>query len=393
MKDEMVLFVSMKRLLIALFVFAVVPTTVEARTTTWEFENQRKVEGWTTNNLNIQLIPEGLSISAEQNGQMYRGGGVGHFSDSVSITYASPTGVDGVLFWHMPGQPAKEAYQIPLKLDPTQSLQTIVLDLSRIKEWSPKADSVGIVVNGGAQLLLQRMVFSGPSVMDSVIYPVQSFFQFDNIHAYTINFLWGPMMVYSEEQVEKVYTKIPPLGDSWNEAWYWLIALVVLGAFVIRYFRHVSVVATTLLVVSCIWIINDVRMGSEFIGFALHDVEHWWNRPLESKTYRDRGSFSAFTEILTPLTEGEPAYVLLASQPWPYLGSLRYHTYPSNPLFLNENTDVSTLSDKRIWAVYQRNDITVSDDGRLMLDSSPISPPGKVIVPFEPNSFIFQVDA
>ena len=318
---------------------------------------------------------------------MYRAGRIGQSSESVAFTYASPTGVSGVLFWHMPGQDAKEAYQIPLNLPAGNTVQTIVMDMSRIAEWSPKLDSFGFVMNPGEQLLLQRIEFSGPGLIDRIVYPLQSFFVFDEMHSYSINFLWGPMMVYSKDLVPKIFTEIPPYGDSWNAVFYGLILLFVLAAWILRKKRLVAVVVIS------IWLLLDMRMSAEILSYAANDVSNWWSKPIQERTYRDRGGFTVFAQLLADTVQKDESYVLAASQAWPFVGTLRYETYPALPTFFTNDLDAADLSDKRLWAVYRRNDFAVNEEGQLTRNGEPLTEPGTVLLQYEAHSFLFRIDS
>ena len=127
-------------------------------------------------------------------------------------------------------------------------------------------------------------------------------------------------------------------------------------------------------------------MGTEIISYAHKDVKTWWSQPYKLKDYRDRGSFAAFSHLVTEYTEGEENYVFVASHGWPYWSTLLYTAYPSLPLRLEEATD-----DVRTWVIYNRRDISLDDQNRLTLDGEPITPPGDMMLNFEPGSFVFQI--
>src|SRR3989344_4390175 len=204
--------------------------------TTWNMMNQDKVEGWKATNItSVQLTPGGLAISTQTRGQLVKAAKIRHDVDSISITYASAAGAQGVFFWHAKGMPPTEAYQIPIAFRPSATSEQLVLDMSRVREWdTAKLDSLGFALDAGSQITLQSVELSGPGLLDKIVYPAKSFFLFDNMQAYSINFLWGPLMTYGEEQMQRLYSQVPPLGKSSNPVFYAVIFLALIATFVMR---------------------------------------------------------------------------------------------------------------------------------------------------------------
>jgi hypothetical protein len=125
-------------------------------------------------------------------------------------------------------------------------------------------------------------------------------------------------------------------------------------------------------------------MGIELVSFAKTDGRTWWSKPLELKDFRDRGSFTAFAKTAAVFTEGKDQYVFIASHGWPFWGSMKYEAYPALPV--SEKTDTSGID---TWIIFNRFDIKTNGDGRLVVGGVPISPPGDIMMQFEPGSFVF----
>src|SRR3989344_4293016 len=340
--------------------------------TTWNLVNHEKIEGWKATNItSVQLTPDGLAISTQTRGQLVKAANIRHDVDSITITYSSIAGANGVFFWHAKGMPPTEAYQTPISSRRSAAAQQLVLDMGRVPEWdTKKLDSLGFAIEAGSQMTLQAVELSGPGLLDKIVYPARSFFLFDDMHAYSINFLWGPLMTYSEEQMQRLYSQVPPLGKSANPVFYAVMLVAMVATFVLRKrLRHPS--AICFLVVAVLWIVYDARMGAEFIRAAHKDIQTFWSKPVELRDFRDRGSFNAFARTVAPYTEGKDRYVFIASRGWPYIGTIQYETYPALPASYEEDA----AKDADTWIVFDRSDITVNTEGRLVLEGNPISPP------------------
>ena len=357
------------------------------KVTVWDLQNQATLEGWNTVNLTtVQLMPEGLSITTSTAGQLVKKSKLRHSVDTISTTYISPTGGEGIFIWRAPGMKEEEVYQVPVTFKPGGTPQQLVLNMSNVPEWNSRSDRIGFVLNANIEFLLQQMEFSGPSTMDSIVYSVKTFFTLDQARAYSINFLWGPLRTYTERQYTGLFSQFPPVADSWNTVFYYILGIgLIIALWRKRRIGRKATVAFFILF-AIIWVLYDARMGTEIVSYAHKDVKTWWSQPYKLKDYRDRGSFAAFSHLVTEYTEGEENYVFVASHGWPYWSTLLYTAYPSLPLRLEEATD-----DVRTWVIYNRRDISLDDQNRLTLDGEPITPPGDMMLNFEPGSFVFQI--
>ena len=356
-----------------------------AKTTTWNLMNLQKLEGWNTANLTtVNLIPQGLAVSTQTQGQLVKISDLKHSVDKIGITYISPTGGGGLFFWRAPGMKEEQVFQIPISFSPSTTQQKVILDMGDVTEWDARSGRIGFGLNEGSQLILQEMSFTGPGLIDNIIFPIKTFFKFDNNHAYSINFLWGPLMAYSQEQLDALYNKVPPNGDSWNTFFYTILAACAVFVFLMKKFKRKNLTLVFITLLAACWLLYDVRMGSEFISFARTDVKTWWSKPIELKDFRDRGSFTAFAKTAAEFTTGKENYVFIASHGWPFWGSMKYEAYPALPIAHDSDTEgVDT------WIIFNRNDIKPDEEGRLTMNGVAISPPGDIMLPFEPGSFVF----
>ena len=105
------------------------------------------------------------------------------------------------------------------------------------------------------------------------------------------------------------------------------------------------------------------------------------------RTFRDRGNFYDFVDAALPHIRERDTYLFMSGQRWPYLGAMRYLSYPSMPLDPGTATDaIDTV------VVFQRPDITVNDAGELMYRDQKLSTPGTVLLQFDEHSFVFRMN-
>ena len=83
--------------------------------------------------------------------------------------------------------------------------------------------------------------------------------------------------------------------------------------------------------------------------------------------------------------EDQEKYIFIATHRWPFLGLMRYYTYPNIPV------DPLQAEETDTWIVYRRPDFTIDARGRLTSDGIAFSSPGKVLHEFEKGTFVFRV--
>jgi hypothetical protein len=127
----------------------------------------------------------------------------------------------------------------------------------------------------------------------------------------------------------------------------------------------------------------DVRMGGEFLSWMQHDAKTYSTVHEGLRTFRNRNRFYDFADMAKELVSDRTDYIFFAEREWPYLGNMRYITYPSIPGNDFDRDDT--------WVIYRRSDLTVGADGRLMLLDEPVTNPGTVLGQFDENSFVFRV--
>lgn len=376
-----------KLLFFSALVLTCLPGTGLAAETVWNMEGVNKLEGWNHRGFSqITLTPDGLLMQTEESqGQLARPGPIRHKVDTITITYSSPTGASGIFFWQKPDQVGNQAYNIPMRFSASTDTTSMVLDLTKLPEWTPNSKLIGFNFNADAQILLKSITFDGPGIGDTLRYAIPSLLTFDEYKSYAVNFLWGPRLVGTPEAVEMMYASKPPLGPSVNIYLYIGLLLVFAVLMLRKKIKHTAVLVPMLWCIAAVWIAYDIRMGAEILSYARADWNMWWSQPIELKDYRDRGSFTAFSKVAQEYAEGEEYYALITPTGWPYFGTLTYETYPALPLALTDD-----LSGVSLWFVYRMRNVEVNENGALTVDGEAVSPPGQVLLRFEPGSFIFR---
>jgi len=378
-------------LLIALALL-LAPASALAATTTWNFAGEKKIDGWNYGGLTtMQLQPEGLLIRTETAGQLVKVADIGHSVTTITVSYTALNPSDGIFLWKPKGASLNQVYQLPVSFEAGH--RKLVLDMQRIQEWDATSDRIGLGFNPGTNLILEKIELGSPTLTARIIYGAKAFWTFDELRPYSINFLWGPLLATSEEQVANMYNALPPGAPSANAFLYGVIGLALLTYLILKRFRgkYATMTRRAFTVFVCvtagIWMIYDLRMGLEFVSYASKDWKTWWSQPLELQDFRDRGSFNAFLNKVQPLIKDEKAFVFVASHGWPYSGQMRYSAYPARPL----PSDDPETPGATLWVVYGRQDIVLKDK-KLTVDSVPVTPEGEMLLEFEPGAFVFRID-
>jgi hypothetical protein len=227
------------------------------------------------------------------------------------------------------------------------------------------------------------------SLLEQMAQATTSFFVFDEYRPYSINFVWGPLLAMNQLEAESLYQTLPPRQLY---AMVPLNLILALGLLLITVWhfkkspagsRKRRIVRHGIVLVLALWILMDLRMGSEFLSWVKHDHTTYISAPAGVREFRERGRFYDFGAYAKNLVSDRTTYVFLAQQQWPYLGNMRYITYPSIPGFDIENDDT--------WVIYDRPDMNVNAAGQITIDGEPVTPAGQILGRFDATSFVFRI--
>lgn len=240
-------------------------------------------------------------------------------------------------------------------------------------------------------LVLTAVVISAPVLasamtLEPVIEAGRSFWTFDEARPYSINFVWGPQISLHPEDLSRLYATLPPPYYSGTFALNILIAvtlLLIIGIGITGKTSRKTIVSGCSILFLCTWAFIDLRMGSEFLSWVMTDHQTYITANPEQRTFRDRKQFYDFAEFTKPYLTDRASYVFFARQPWPYLGNMRYLTYPSIPGIDYAHDDT--------WVIYDRPDVILDAEGRLSTEGIAITEPGMIVGRFDESSFVFRL--
>jgi hypothetical protein len=287
----------------------------------------------------------------------------------------------------VPGTPENEVVRLPISFAASTVPTTKRIDAGRYNEWIRRPDTIGLRLSKDSDIQIIQIRLIGWSLQEKIGNALQSYWTFDTMSPYSVNFLWGPIFTGSPIAREVLFTDLPPKGLYANIVWYVLLVLVGAAAIVwtkIRKQRRQAALVFAIIAGS-IWILSDIRMGTEIIAYALHDIASVNVDDPRDLRFRERASFPAFLQAVAPLVADRGRYVFLTQYPYPFLGLMRYHTHPALPVGPEAAAEgVDT------WVVFARGDIATNEAGQLTSEGKIVSPPGKMLLEFGPDTFVFR---
>ena len=125
-------------------------------------------------------------------------------------------------------------------------------------------------------------------------------------------------------------------------------------------------------------------MGSEFVSYAVTDMRTYLSQTPGARTFRSYAYLPDLMDATAKVVRnGEE--IAVVQQGAPMLAMLRYAAYPSLP------REVNAANSARTWVVFNRPDVSVSDDGYIVKNGEMLSGRGRIIRRFDEASFLFQV--
>src|SRR3989338_1475145 len=199
-------------------------------TTVWDFRTGRVSGGvWEVSGLtSVQPGPEGLAIRTNIDGKIARVSDSTHPIQALRITLRANGPMQAALRWHRSGTPPDEFSQLPFDIAGETEEETIDLDLSYYPSWDPHADRIGLVFPAGSDLMLVTMELFGWNAWDRMREAVRSFWTFDTLMPYSVNYLWGPRLTFNPIGRLRLFERQPPRAWSGNRIFYAALLLTLL---------------------------------------------------------------------------------------------------------------------------------------------------------------------
>ncbi len=366
--------------------------------TVWSFENKQVPGDWNVAGLeHVTGENEGLHIVTSTDGKMGRKNDALHSIHVVLVAVESTHSVNALLEWRNKGQPAGEVFQIPLSIPAGRNV--IGENMLEIDAWDGQPEGIGLVFPAGSDLRIGEIRLQSWSVPEQLGYLWQSFWKFDDIEPYSINFLWGPVLTRTPVGLANLFImRPPPRGWSFNRLMLPLLGIVLIVTF--AWWKCFPsgrrrgwgglprALAVFLSVCAAGWLVWDLRMGLEFLTYAHNDyVKYIGEADPEKKRVRNFGTiYSLINQVKANLQE-QPRYVVLQPAGYPFVAIARYLTYPSVPLPGGQSTDGI-----RYWLVLEQDDLKLNDQGQLTRGADVLTASGKVIKIFPHSSFLFRIN-
>lgn len=258
--------------------------------------------------------------------------------------------------------------------------------LSRIRNLPRHPQMFGFEVSPNSRIELQSITLHHWNLPEKLWSGITSFFSPDEIRPYSINFLWGPQFARNPFEASMLWNALPPNGISLMFLFNILIVMTIACAIAAAMYgamkqKRFAVLPFVIGICVSAWIVSDLHMSAAFISSFKNDLTKYTFANAEEKTFRDRDRLYAFAEFIKPYAAIHKNYVLFAPREWPYVGILRYHTFPVLPTGAEED---------RLWVIYNRPDVTAID-GYVTVKDVRLSPKGTVIDRFDDASFLFLV--
>lgn len=374
------------------FLLLVFPLFAHAETSTlWDFRGHVPGE-WDISGLTgVTKTEQGLHIKSNAKGTLIRDSEFEHGVEALKLTYAAPQNIEAILLWHVRGTPKGYLIELPFMFRKSAIPNILEFNLDTYDQWDPRTDRIGIRFPAGTEVLIQSMVFSGWNPIEKLSEAAKSFWTFDIYRPFNINFIWGPLLTYTPVARDQMFDKIPPRAQSGNRAFYLVLGIALLflviqlrraGRDDTARRRHIVIFMS---IFAGLWVFYDFRMGLELFSHFQTDYQDYISQQPGERTMRERGDFYDFIEAVAPFVQDRERYAFSAKHRYPFIGLMRYHTYPNIPTAsLDELDGIDT------WVIYDRSDITLDTKGRVVFEGRVVSSSGTILHRYNDRSFVFR---
>lgn len=347
-------------------------------------------------NINASWVGKG-SITMEQRPDGFvltTGNGTGMLLTSDQLTFLPDTlelhatshnYTDIRFVWFYLEENADELAYVDVTVGPKRNVSSLLI--SRSSAWHRGEKTFGIMMPPNTTILLHQMRFTRWNLVESLMSGIQSWFRVETLRPYAINFAWGPAIGWNPAELAELYDNTPPIATPAVWIINWIIVLALLSLMLSRlssmqFLQRIVTVPRLLGLIAALWILVDLHQGSQFISWVLHDHATYISQTDTDRVFRDRGNFYDFAEKAAELVQDRETYIFMSEVPWPFLGNIRYITYPSVPAFRVGIDDT--------WVIYDRAEISVSPNNELMFGTDIITEPGKVLYQAGEHTLVFR---
>jgi len=255
------------------------------------------------------------------------------------------------------------------------------------------AQIIAVSLRGNAPgITFEGIRFLRYTFLEKMTTVLRSFWILEPFTPHSINILIGPVIVSD------------PKSLGWYEGWhlngisanaYMLVGLSLLG-FGLLFWGvwqrqskgriwpdiRIAILKKYFLCIAAVWLLYDARMGVEFMRNVAQDHVQYIAADPTERTFRNLGRFYDFIDFAQEYVADRSIYEVFFPEIWPHFGIIRYETYPSRP---NAEEPIADT-----WVVFDRPDIVVDSEGRLVHEEEPFTDPGRILGEFDEHSFVFR---
>ncbi len=365
----------------------------------WEFRTEEDINAWNYAGLDEGgLSADGLKFDVDEKAVLYRSLPEGFHSevDAMRVRYDA--------------QDLEEVSLLFITLNDDGSIGRhyrighIVEDEGTVSKYVPLAlhrwnirgmEMLAVSFKGESKdVSLDSVRFLHYTFPEKMMGLWRSFWTMETFEPFTVNIMHGPTVVTDIGPYREENAHWQILARSLNA--YLLVGLSIFGVCLLFWGAHMRthrgwswqttrkrMIFLFTGVIASVWVLYDMRMGAEFIRNVARDHIQYISAEKPDRTFRDLGNFYDFVNFAKPLLSDYAQYELFLDTKWPYESILRYETYPSRP---NQKEEI--VSD--VWVIYDRSDVTIGEDGSLILNQEPFTAPGELIGRFDEKSFIYR---
>jgi hypothetical protein len=336
--------------------------------------------------ITIERRADGILLqTGEGTGMLLTSSALSFLPHAAEIEAIVPESVAVKFIWSHVSDPEERTAYIQFTLRRNGTHDPVLL--SRSNNWTKGQKEMGLLIDPHSVVFIKKIHFTKWSLFEQIKSGIRSWMQFDTLRPYSINFVWGPQIGWNPMEVNVMYDNVPPISTS--AFWMFSLGLTVICIIVLignvtkaHFLRRMVNTRVLLVAIGACWMVLDLYMGAQFLSWVRTDFATYISQPPETRTFRDRSNFYDFAMKAKELVSDRETYIFMSEVPWPYLGNMRYITYPSIPAFRVGTDDT--------WVIFERVEMDVSPAGELTFNGDPVTHPGTVLSRPSTHTMVFR---
>lgn len=306
---------------------------------------------------------------------------------TLNVQTALPVSIS--LLWHPASAGPNMQAEEPIALSGKSAFQEKSIALTDNIYWEGSINDIGIGIPAGTDMIIQSLTWHQYSAMEKLQESWRSFWSFDGFHAYSINFLWGPLLASNPAATENLYMHFPPTAWSVTRVIYGLLAAALLVGIILSFFRPFKGKRIIVLcfwgTFLCLWILFDLRMSVEQMAYVVADWQTYVLPEKDKKIFRTNLDLPNIIAQFKPIIAKYDRYVLLTPPSFRSYSNMRYEIYPS--IALQPDNDTTGV---RLWVIIKDPTVHVNTEHQLVDAAGKIlAPAGKILATSSTDSFLF----